>query len=174
MSCFYLWKMLLMKTYEINTVVKKCNYFTSEMTICSLFSIQSNMTHYESKLFFRCSFMLAWCNVCLYMIVFRSVGSDGEGWVWLWRASVSAQHWGTHADDSTPSLSTGGPRALQHARHAPDSRGQQLGLHLCILQHRSGIHKYDTSQSLAHILKRIGHAEKLSRLWRDHILHCVE
>lgn len=148
MSCFCLSKMLLMKTYEINTVVnsKKCsqnviNCFTSEMTICNLFSIQSNMTCYGSKLFFRCSFMLAWC---LYMIVFRSVGSDGEGWVWLWRAAVSAQHWGTHADDSTPSLSTGGPGALQHARHAPASRGQQLGLHLRILQHRGGIHKYDT------------------------------
>ncbi len=29
-----------------------------------------------------------------------------------------------------------------------------------------------TSQSLAHILKRIGHAEKLSRLWRRPIRWC--
>lgn len=136
-----------------------------------MLSIQSNMTHYGSKPFFRSSLMLAWCNVCLYMIVFRSVGSDGEGWVWLWRAAVSAQHWGTHADDSTPSLSSGGPGALQHARHAPASRGQQLGLLLRFLRHRGGIHKYDTSQSLAPILKRIGHAEKLSRLWRRPIPH---
>ncbi len=129
------------------------------------------MTHYGRKLFFRSSVMLAWCNVWLYLIVFRSVGSDGEGWVWLWSAAVSAQHWGTHADDSTPSLSTGGPGALQHARHAPASRGR-LGLHLRLLQPRGGIHKYDTSQSLAHILKHIGHAEKLSRLWRCPIRWC--